>query len=97
MAFDDGFKLVALFHSYSNASRIMRVSRQSIVNSVTGKKITCAGMYWREIDSNIIIDSDDLGNLNMLTYDAQLGINYRVYIVKKGKKEIVFENDIRRS
>ena len=95
MAFDEQFKLVAIFRSFSDAAKAFGVSRQSIMNCVNGRKIQCSGYYWRKIDSNDIIESDDLGRLDMIEYDRQYGINHRIYKIKNRKRTIIFENELR--
>ena len=90
MAFNKGYKLVAVFSSYSDAAKIVGVSRQAITHCAKGEKILCAGLYWREIDHDFVVDNDDLNKLTLPVYDRathQVRKGYKPW--RNGKNNII--------
>ena len=77
--FDMEHRLVAMFSSYADAAKIMGVTRQAITHCAKGEKLTCAGYYWREIDHNVVVDSDDLSTLMLADYDSSVGLIRKAY------------------
>ena len=65
-------KLIGIFRSLSDASRIFNVSRQSITNCAKGKIKTCAGYQWRMLDDDWVIDTDDLKSLSIKEFDSYI-------------------------
>ena len=92
LAFDKKFKLVGIFRSYSDAAKIFKVSRQAIINCVNGRKISCSGYYWREIDKEWIIDDDDFSELTLVDYDRALDNDYLVYLPKAKNKRTTIKS-----
>ena len=87
IAFNRGHKLVAAFCSYCDAAKIVGVSRQAISNCAKGRKIVCSDLYWRELDPDIMIDSDDLDSLTLPEYDRMVELKRKGYKPWKNGKE----------
>lgn len=85
LAFDSEFKLVAMFDSIISAERVTKLPRQKIHDAMYDKVPAYGGLYWREIDKDFILESDDLGKLNMLNYDSDMGVDHAVYCTPKMK------------
>ncbi len=79
IAFDKAHILTAMFSSYGEASRLLKVSRQAIAHCAQGHRIMCAGLYWRELSPELLIESDDLGKLTMESYDSDTNTNRKSY------------------
>ena len=84
LAFDGNLKLVAIFGSYNIAERITGVAHQRLFKACRGEIIAINKHYWREFDdSDDVVESDDIGSLNLLDFDSKFNIDRKVYCSRK--------------
>lgn len=86
LAFNKNYRLAAIFSSYNEAERIVGVSHQVLLRCCKGETITVKSMYWREVPGDQILDIDDVGELNLIEYDAEVGCDRRIYATSSQKK-----------
>ncbi len=82
--FNSKYLLIGIFGSIKEVSKITGVVRQSIIKAVYGDTISVNGYYLRAIPNDIILDIDDIGKLNMISFDKAVG-NPDRKIYQKGK------------
>lgn len=94
--FNSRYTLVAIFGSIKEASRVTGVVRQSIIKAVYGEIISVRDCYWRPIPDDIVIDQDDIGTLDMFTFDREIGApDRKIYKSRKmGRRlDIIMESE----
>lgn len=98
IVFDASLRLVGMFSSYYTAAKTTGVCHQMIAKACNGTIIAAKGMYWREIDiKEYIMDCDDLGNLTLLDFDREQGVNRKIYASRNMRKnEIILESEYKR-
>lgn len=94
LAFNPEHKLAGIFLSYNHCERMSGISHQLLVRCCQGENIMTHGFYWRRLPVDIVLDSDDIGNLNMIKFDNAAGNDYKIYATKFMKKdEIIWEHE----
>lgn len=84
LAFDGTLKLVAIFGSYNIAERITGIAHQRLFKACRGEITAINKHYWREFDdSEDILESDDIGKINLLDYDSKSNIDRKIYCSRK--------------
>lgn len=84
LVFDGTLKLVAMFGSYNIAERVTGIAHQRLCKACNGDIIAIHKHYWREFDdSKDVLESDDLGTLNLLEYDAKMNVDRKIYCTRK--------------
>lgn len=96
LCFNKSKILAAVFASYRDAERITKGTHPCIAKACHGEMIMAYGKYWRELDSDIIIESDDIGTLTLPDYDVNIvhhdRLIYRSNTSTK-KREKIFSSD----
>lgn len=94
LAFDDTYKLAAVFKSIKEASDITGIVRQSIMKAVYGKMISIHSHYWRPVPDDLIVDFDDIGKLTLFEFDKTIGEDRRIYSHRKMlRTNIILESE----
>lgn len=84
LAFDGSLKLVAVFGSYNIAERLTGITHQRLCKACNGEIVAANKHYWREFDdSEDVLESDDIGKLNLLDYDSKSNIDRKIYCSRK--------------
>lgn len=78
LAFDQYGKLSAIFKSVYMAGNMLLMSQQGISNTCVGRTRSSNGLYFRHLHPNVVIESSDLGKLDIRDYDKVIG-EYRLY------------------
>ena len=86
VAFDNQYRLCAIFRSISEASTISGAIRQSIIKAVYGDIISVKGKYWRAVPKDIEIEPDDLGVLSLFDFDEMCGVDRKIYSTRDMRK-----------
>lgn len=93
-AFDASYKLVAIFKSISEAASITGALRQSLIKAAYGDIISVNKRYWRAVPADFQIEPDDIGNLTLFEFDAEVGEDRKIYGTKKMlKTSVMFESE----
>lgn len=71
LVFNEHFILVGMFKSIKDAAEVCNMTRQNIIQNLRGNSITANGKYWRNLPSDFIIDSDDIGKLTIFEFDKE--------------------------
>lgn len=66
--------LVSIHYSTIAAAKAHKVSVQAISQAASGKGVSSANMYFRQVPENIEISVEDLGTLTLKEYDSLIGI-----------------------
>lgn len=69
--FNSRYLLSGIFGSVKEVSKVTGVVRQSIIKAVYGDIISVKGCYLRAIPNDMILDSDDIGNLTLFEFDRE--------------------------
>lgn len=86
--------LAAIVKSTTQLKNMLGVGMSDVQRALTGERITCNGYYIRNIPKEIILDVDDLGVDNVLDFDAQCGVDMRIYATSKQRRsEILLESE----
>lgn len=89
------YKLVGIFGSIKEVSKVTGVVRQSIIKAVYGDTISINNLYLRAIPPDLIIDIDDIGKLNLFEFDkAAHNPDRKIYGTrKKSRLHIIMESE----
>lgn len=83
LAFDNRLKLAAIYGSYNIAERMTGIPHQRLLKACKGVVVAVNKYYWRELEDNdeeaMIVESEDLGNLSLLDYDKEIGVDREIY------------------
>lgn len=92
--FGANYKLLAVFRSIKEASNLTGIVRQSIIKAVNGDMISIRKCYWRLIPEELILDTDDIGELTLFDFDKEAGTpDYRIYSTKRMRRlDIIMES-----
>ena len=94
LAFDSSYKLIAIFRSVSEAAAMTGLLRQSIVKAAYGEIISVGKKYWRVVPPDLQIEPDDIGALSLFDFDAEMGIDRKIYATRKMLKgSVMFESE----
>ncbi len=94
LAFNPDFKLAGIFLSYNHCEKMTGIAHQLLVRCCKGDLITTHGFYWRELPADLILESDDIGTLDMIYFDKGCGNDFKVYASNKmNKNEVIFEHE----
>lgn len=83
VAFDPTYRLVAVFHSISEAAKMTKTIRQSLIKAAYGEIISVANRYWRVLPADFQLEPDDIGQLTIFEFDAAVGEDRRIYATRK--------------
>ena len=104
LVFNGTGRMLATACSLRALAELMNLSPMVISQCCTGKSIASSGYYFRYENSNVIVDNDDCGKLNIEEYDLLCGVK-RTYkskaemnrvkasIIKRKKKDNGLNND----
>lgn len=93
LAFDKTLKLAAIYGSFNMAERLTGIPHQRLAMACDGKLISLKKHYWRELDSELILEDDDLVNLNLLDYDSKVNQDRVIYCTRNMTKgQIILES-----
>lgn len=81
LAFGPDCLLMAVFKSVNSAGENLMVQPQAISNASTGRTLSSSGLYFRHLDSDAVIESEDIGVLTVQEYDEAVHI-IRTYKTK---------------
>lgn len=89
------YKLVGIFGSIKEVSKVTGVVRQSIIKAVYGDTISVNNLYLRAIPPDLIIDLDDIGKLTLFEFDkAAHNPDRKIYNTrKKSRLNIIMESE----
>lgn len=98
-AFNFDYKLIAIFGSIKEVSKITGVVRQSIIKAVYGDIISINKIYLRSIPDDIVLDLDDISKLTLFEFDRICGNKDRkIYNGrKKTKSNVIMESEHRKA
>lgn len=82
LAFNGAQTLIAIFRSLHTASDIAGCNLQALSFCCTGKYISTAGLYFRHMNDDVIIEIEDIGTLQLQEYDKLCGTNRRYHNMK---------------
>lgn len=71
--FNSRYLLSGIFGSVKEVSKVTGVVRQSIIKAVYGDTISVKNCYLRAIPDDVVLDSDDIGNLTLFKFDKEAG------------------------
>jgi hypothetical protein len=93
------YKLIGIFGSIKEVSRVTGVVRQSIIKAVYGDTISVNNLYLRAIPPDLIIDIDDIGKLTLFEFDKAANTpDRKIYGVKrKSRSHIIMESEYKRN
>lgn len=88
------YKLIGIFGSIKEVSKVTGVVRQSIIKAVYGDTISVNNLYLRAIPPNLIVDIDDIGKLTLFEFDkAANNPDRKIYgSSKKSRLNIIMES-----
>ena len=90
LVFNSAKRLVAICQSVNATAEMFGVTTQAIFYVCSGKSISCNRYYFRHLEDDIEVTLDDLGTLNVQTYDQLCGKERPVYpnskMSRKGMK-----------
>ncbi len=90
LVFNSAKRLVAICQSVNATAEMFGVTTQAIFYVCSGKSISCNRYYFRHLEEDIEVTLDDLGTLNVQTYDQLCGKERPVYpnskMSRKGMK-----------
>lgn len=89
VAFDSSYVLVAIFKSISEAATLTGTLRQSLIKAAYGDIISVNKRYWRVVPSDFQIEPDDIGKLTLFEFDAEIGVDRKIYSTRKMLKSSV--------
>lgn len=93
-AFDNTYMLVAIFRSVSEAAKMTGALRQSLIKAAYGDIISVKGRYWRAVPSDMEIEPDDIGKLNIFEFDSMVGQDRRIYGTRNMTKgSVILESE----
>ena len=81
LCFNPFKRLMGVFSSYREVEKLTGFKHQCILRADNGDTVSAYGHYWRELDAETILESDDLGSLNLADYD--LGVIQKDRLVYK--------------
>ncbi len=89
------YKLIGIFGSIKEVSKVTGVVRQSIIKAVYGDTISVNNLYLRAIPPDLIIDIDDIGKLTLFEFDkAAHNPDRKIYSTrKKSRQHIIMESE----
>lgn len=80
LCFSGKKKLIGIFSSYREIERLMGFKHSCIQRACSGAVVSAYNHYWRELPSDVIVESDDLDVLDLVQYDLEvLGKDRLVY------------------
>ena len=89
VAFDASYTLVAIFKSISEAATLTGAIRQSLIKAAYGDIISVNKRYWRVVPPDFQIEPDDIGQLTLFEFDAEIGEDRKIYVTRKMLKNSV--------
>lgn len=93
LAFDSSLKLSAMYGSYNMTERVTGIPHQRLVLACNGGLVAIRKHYWRSLDKDFIIESDDLSDLNLLDFDSQMNEDRVIYCSRNMKRgDIILES-----
>lgn len=82
LIFNGAKVLMCIFQSMHSAAQTTGTSLQAISFCCSGKYIATRGMYFRHLHPDIVVDSSDVGVLQLKEYDKMCGEERRYYTVR---------------
>lgn len=79
LVFSPSKTLIAIMRSVRSTAKLINGNPQSISFAATGKIISSNGLYYRPMNENVEITTEDVGTLNLIDYDVLCGETRKYY------------------
>ncbi len=93
LCFNPFKRLIGVFRSYREVEKLTGFKHQCILRAVSGDNVSAYGHYWRELDAETILESDDLGHLTLVEYDLNVAkkdrLVYKTAEMGRGKETVM--------
>lgn len=83
LIFNNSRILIAIVRSLHSTSDITGGNLQSISFVCTGRYVSAGGYYYRHLNPNVKVTTDDLDVLKLNEYDALCGVNRRYHTLRE--------------
>lgn len=97
MVFNNTRVLIAIVRSLHCASELTGGNLQSISFSCTGRYVSAGGYYYRHINPNVMVSTEDLGVLKLPDYDMRCGEKRRYHTSREMNRRHELEIERRKS
>lgn len=92
LVFNSKKKLVGMFSSLLEASKLLNINKVGIYNACSGKAVAYFNNYYRYLFDDIEITSDDIGMLTIQEYDSLCNVNRPLYRTSTMKNKDIIKN-----
>lgn len=82
LVFNGAQTLIAVFRSLHTTSDISGCNLQALSFCCTGKYISTAGLYFRHMSDDVIVEIEDIGTLQLQEYDKLCGTTRRYHNIR---------------